>query len=138
MCAKFELFRLILFSSVFYCCWQLLKANESWYRKYWAGCFIRALKMIHVPNFSSLGWFLFSSTVISYWLLLTGDDSWYEKKLDWNFYVHTKVDTCAKFQLSRLTFIFINCYQLLSATDSCWQLMTVDMNKIWLEFLWTH
>ena len=37
---------------------------------------------------------------------------------DWNFYVHTKVDACAKFQLSRLIFIFINCYQLSTAVNS--------------------
>ena len=83
------------------------------------------LKSIYVPNFSSLGWFSFSSTAISCWQLLTAVESWWQliwKKLDWNFYVHTKVDTCAEFQLSRLIFIFVSFWQLLSAVDSWWQL----------------
>ena len=41
----------------------------------------------------------------------------------------------AKFQLSRLIFVFFNCSQLLSAVDSCWQLMTADMKKIDWNFL---
>ena len=45
------------------------------------------------------------------------------KKNYWNFYVNTKVGTCAKFQLSGLIFIFISCQQLLSTVDSCWQLI---------------
>ena len=67
--------------------------------------------------------------------LLATVDSWWQliwKKLDRNFYVHTKVDTCAKFQLSMLIFIFINCiscYQLLTAVDSWWQLL-------WKKFDW--
>ena len=35
------------------------------------------------------------------------------KKIDWNFYEHNKVDTFAKFLLSRLISILINFYQLL-------------------------
>ena len=84
------------------------------------------LKLILVPNFSSLSWFSFSSTVISCHQLLTAVDSWWQliwKKFYWNFYVHTKVDTCAKFQLSSLIFILISCQQLLSAVDSWWQLL---------------
>ena len=41
-----------------------------------------------------------------------------KKKIDWNFYVYTKVDTCAEFQLSRLIFFFISCQQLLTADDN--------------------
>ena len=37
------------------------------------------------------------------------------KKIIQNFYVHNKVDTYAKFQLSRVIFIFISFQQLLSA-----------------------
>ena len=51
------------------------------------------------------------------------------KKTDWNFLIDTKVDTYAKIQLSRLIFVFTNFYQLLSAVDSYWQLMTADMKK---------
>ena len=83
--------------------------------------------MIHVPNYSSLGWFLFLSTVLSCFQLLTADDSCYDrKKSDWNLYVDTRVDMYAnfvceeisnlicnkcfkcKFQLSRSMFIFIS------------------------------
>ena len=97
-------------------CWQLLIAFN----------FHQLFSAVISFQFNCIGYLSVSSIVFSYWQLI-----W--RKLDWNFYVHTKVDTCAKSQLSRLIFIFINCYQLLSATDSCWQLMTVDMNKIWLE-----
>ena len=48
----------------------------------------------------------------------------YMKKFDLNFYVHTKVDTCAEFQLSGLIFIFLavkSCYQLLTADDSSYE-----------------
>ena len=138
--AKFQISRLIF---IFISCQQLLTAVDSWWQlclKELNGIFIYALKLTPAPNFSSLGWFSFSSTVISCHQLLTAVDSWWQliwKKIDWNFYVHTKVDTCAKFQLSRLFFIFINFYQLSSTFDSCWQLMTADMKKIQLEFLFT-
>ena len=95
---------------------------------------MHALKVICMPNFSSLGWFSFSTTVISCHQLLTAVDSWWQlifKKIDWNFYIHTKADTCAKFQLSTLIFIFISCYQLLSAVDSWWQLL---LNKMKWNF----
>ena len=87
------------------------------------------LKLILVKNFSSLGcFFIFihcyklSSAVDSCWQLMTAN----MKKIDWNFYIHTKVYTCAECQLSRLIFIFISCQQLLSAFNSWWQLMTAD------------
>ena len=66
------------------------------------------------------------TAVISCQQLLTAVDSWWQlirKKFDWNICVHTKVDTCAKFQLSGFIFIFISCQQLLSAVDSWWQLL---------------
>ena len=44
------------------------------------------------------------------------------EKIDFNFYVHTKVDTSAEFQLSGLIFIFISCQQLLTVVDNWWQL----------------
>ena len=44
-----------------------------------------------------------------------------QKKIYWIFYVHTWVETCAKFWLSRLILIFVNCYQLTWAVDSWWQ-----------------
>ena len=46
-------------------------------------------------------------------------DSWWQvwKIFDWNFHVTTKVETHAKFELSRLILIFISCQQLLSAVD---------------------
>ena len=107
--------------------WQLmtLKADDSWYEKKSTGIFMNTLKLILVPNFSSLGWFSFSSAVNSCYQLLTADDSWWKlkwQKFDWIIYIHTKVHTCAKFQLSRLIFIFISCQQLLTAFDSWWQL----------------
>ena len=50
-----------------------------------------------------------------------------KKEINWNFYIHTKVDTCAQFQLSRLIFI-------LSAFDSCYQLLTAVTKKFLLDF----
>ena len=96
------------------------------------GIFMNTLKVILLPNFSSLGWFLFSSAFDSCHQLLTAVDSWWQLiwiKFDWNFHVHFICDIFAKFQLSRLIFNFINFYQLSSAVDSCWQLMTADMKK---------
>ena len=95
--------------------------------------FMYTLKLILVLNFSSLAWFSFSSVVNSCHQLLTAIDNWWQliwKKIYWNFHVHTKVDTCAKFQLSSLILIFISCQQLSSAVDSYWQLMTAAMIKI--------
>ena len=109
------------FWSTIISCWQLMTADM---KKKSPGIIMHTLKLILVLNFNSLAWFSFSSAVNSCHQLLTADDSWYEKKFHWNLYVHNKVDTLAKFQLSRLIFIFINCYQLSSAVDGCWQLMT--------------
>ena len=93
------------------------------------------LKLIPVPNFSSLGCFSFSSTFISCHQLLTAVDSWWQliwKKFNWNFYVHTKMYSYAKFQLSRLIFIFISCQQLLTAVDSWWQLSQIFFDGIFI------
>ena len=84
--------------------------------------YLYTLKLILVPNFSSLRWFSFLSAVYQ---LSSAVDSWWQlllKKIDWNGYLHTKVYTFAKFQLSRLIFIFVSFWQLLSAVDSWWQL----------------
>ena len=89
-------------------------------------------KLILVQNFRYLGWYLFSLTVISCHQLSPAFDSWWQliwRNFNWNFYVHTKVETCSNFQLSMLIFIFINCYQLSSAVDSWWQL-------IWKKIDW--
>ena len=60
-----------------------------------------------------------------------------KKKIYCNIYVHTEVDTCAKFQLWKLIFIFINSNHLSSDFDSFWKLMTADMKKSWLEICFT-
>ena len=133
-CAKFPLSKLIL---IFINCYQLLTAVDNLWQLIWkklTGIFMYTLELKFVPNFGSLGWFSFSSTVISCWQLMTDD----MKKINWHFYVHTNINTCAKYQLSNLIFIFINCYQLSSAGDSGWQLMTADIKIIQLEFLCTH
>ena len=99
--------------SAFISCWQLMPADMN---KELTGIFMYTLKLILLPNFSSLGWFSFSSTTVSCCQLLTAVDCWWQliwKKNYWNFFVHTKVNTCAEFQLSRLIFIFISCQQLL-------------------------
>ena len=135
-CAKYQLPRLIFIFVNFYqlslAHWKLQTADGSWFEKKSTGIFMYTLKLILVPNFSSLTWFSFSSNVISCHQLLTAVDSLWQliwKKIDWNLYVYTKVDTCAEFQLSSLIFIFISCQQLISDVDSCWQLMTSDMKK---------
>ena len=46
-----------------------------------------------------------------------------------------KADTCAKFQLSRLIFIFISCQQLLTAFDNWWQLSQKILNGIFIYSL---
>ena len=86
------------------------------------GIFIDTLKIICVPNFSSVGWFLFSSAVISCHQLSWAVNSCWQlspKKIKWNFHPYPKSYMCAKFQLSRMIFIFISCQQLLSAVGSC-------------------
>ena len=127
ICAKFQLSRLIFIfincfqlSSTIDSCWHLMTADM---KKSLSGIFIYTLELVLVPNFSSLAWFLFSLLVNSCCQLLTAFDSWWQliwKKIYCNFYVHTKVGTCAEFQFSSLIFIFISCQQLLSAVDSCW------------------
>ena len=62
MCAKFQFFMLI---------WKNL-----------TGIYMYTLKLILVPNFSSLAWISFSSAVNSCYQLLTADDSCYEKNLN--------------------------------------------------------
>ena len=113
--AKFLLSRLILIFINFY---QLLRAVDSWWQLIWKknsfDFFRYTLKLIPVQNFSSLGWFSFSSTVVSCHQLLTAD----MKKFYWNFYVHSIGDIFAKFQLSKLIFIFIRFWQLISAVDN--------------------
>ena len=90
------------------------------------------LKFMLVQNLGSLSWFSFSSTFISCHQRLTAVDSWWQliwKKIEWNFHLHTKVYTYAKFQLSSLILIFINFYQLSSAINS-WK------QPIWQRFVW--
>ena len=126
-----------LFLSAVNSCWQLLTAYDSCYKKSLNGIFIYPLKLIPVPNFRSLGWFSFLSAVNSSWQLLTANDSCHKLFL-WDLHLPPKADTYAKFQISRLIFIFISYHQLSSAVDKGWQVMTVDMKKFWLEFLCTH
>ena len=81
-----------------------------------------------MPNFSSISCFheklLYADDSCYKYELLSALDSCKQlmianmKKADWNFHVDTKVDTFAKFQYSRLIFVFTNCYQLLTAVDS--------------------
>ena len=115
--------------SVVISCWQLMTSDM---KKNLTGIFMYRLKLILVKKFSSLGLFSFSSNVISCHKLFSAVDNWWQliwQKFDWNIYIHTKVHTCAEFQLSRLIFIFISCQQLLSAVDSWWQL-------IWKKIDW--
>ena len=93
--------------------------------------FINCHQLMPVPNFRSLGWFSFSSAVNSFWQLMKADDSckiffW------WDLHLPRKADACAKFQLSRMIFIFISCQQLLSAVDSSWQLLRKKLNGIFI------
>ena len=117
---------------------KLLIAVESWWQLIWkklTGIFMYRQKSILVLNFSSLGWYFFHqllSAVINCWQLMRADMT---KNLLEYIYVHTKVDNCAKVQLSRLIFVFTNCYQLSSAADSCWQVMPADMKKFdWIFY----
>ena len=116
-----ELFRLMLFSSLYDSCWKLLIADDSRYRKCWAGCFIHTPKVICVINLSSLGWFLFSSTVFSCWQILTADDSWYEKKLIGIFGCTLKLICVPNFSSPSwfsISSTVINCHQLLTADEN--------------------
>ena len=78
MRTKFLLSRLIF---IFISCYQLLTADYSCYEKKLNGIFIYPLKLIPVPNFSSLGWFSFLSAVNNSWQLLTA----VTKKFEWDF-----------------------------------------------------
>ena len=104
------------------------------YMKKMAGIFMSTLKLVLVPNSSSLEWFSFSSVVnswfsmssniISCYQLLPAVDSWWQliwKFFDSNYHVHSKGGIGAKFQLSRLILIFINWYQLLTADESLYE-----------------
>ena len=59
------------------------------------------LKLILVPNLSSLGLFSFLPAVNSCYQLLTADDT-VTKKFKRNFPLLPKCDVCAKFELCRL------------------------------------
>ena len=115
-------------------CYQLLTADDRCYKKNLNEIFIYVLKMICMPYFSSLCWFLFLSAVNSCWQLLTPNDSCHKQNLNGIIIYPLKLIPVPNFSSLQLILIFINCYQLSSAVDSCWQLMTADMNKIWLEF----
>ena len=52
----------------------------AYVKKKSTGIFMYTVRLILVPNFSSLGWFSFSSAVKSCYQLLTADDNCYEKK----------------------------------------------------------
>ena len=122
MCVKFQLFKLMVFSSVFDSCWQPLKDDDNWYRKSWTGCFIHTHKVICIQNFSSPGWFSFSSAVFSCWQLLralTAD----MKTLIWNFHVYTKAHIVVP-NLSSLSW-----FSFSSTFISCHQLLTTHMKK---------
>ena len=114
MCAKFLVSGLIF---ILISCQQLLTAVTVFF----IGIFIYPLNVIFLPKLISLGWFLFSLTFISCHQLLTAVDSWWQLiwiKFDWNFHTHTIGDISAQFQLSRLIFILISFWQLLTADDS--------------------
>ena len=85
--------------------------------------------MICVPNFSSLSWFSFWSNILIHHQLSTAVDSWWQliwKKIT-EIFICTLKFMCAKFQLSRLIFVFIKSCQLLSAVDS-WYEKKIDWN----------
>ena len=121
MFVKFQLYRsTFLFNS----CKQLLSADDRCYEKKFNEIFMYVLKIMCMPNISSLGWFSFSSAVNSWWKL--------SKFFLWDLHLPPKPDTCAKFQLFRLIFIFISCQQLLTAVDSWWQLSRIFFDGIFI------
>ena len=81
--------------------------------------FIYVLKIICVPNFSSLGWFLFLSAVNSCWQLLTADDSCHKQNLNGIFIYPLKLIPVPNFSS-------LGWFSFLSAVNSCWQLLTAD------------
>ena len=101
-------------------------------KKNLTGIFMCTLKLICVPNFSSLGWFLFSSAFDSCYQLLTADDSCHEKKSIGIFIYPLNVIFMPNFGSLgwfSISSTFISCHQLLTAVDSWWQL-------IWIKFDW--
>ena len=104
-CVNFHLSRLIF---IFINCYQLsLAVNSCWQlitvymKKKLTGIFMYTLKLILVPNLSSLGLFSFLPAVNSCYQLLTADDT-VTKKFKRNFPLLPKCDVCAKFELCRL------------------------------------
>ena len=118
----FSSFGRLSFSSAGINWWQLM---TDVMQKKLNGIFIHVLKMNCMPNFSSLGQLIFSRAENRCFQLLSAAESWWQmlwKKCQWNFYLCLEDDTSAKFQLSRLIFIFISCQQL----SSSWGLLTAD------------
>ena len=119
MCAKFQLSRLILILSAVNSYWQLLTADDSRHKKNLNGIFIYPLKLIPVPNFSSLGWFSFLSAVNSCWQLLTADDSCHKKILYGIFIYPLNLIPLPNF--SSLGWVsFLSAFK---AVFSCWQMI---------------
>ena len=113
----------------------MLIAHDSWYRKLWAKWFYTPLRW-YVHQISALlvdfHFHLLFSAVGSYWQVI-----W--KKFSWNFHFQSKVNICTKFQLSRLIFIFINCYQIkkileFSCTHKSWYLCKISALLVYFYF----
>ena len=81
-----------------------------------------------------------STDVVSCWQLMKT----VMKKRNLHFHLNCKGDLCAKFQLSRLIFIFIRCQQLLLADNSCWKKNKISIHSLkvksavdsWWKLLW--
>ena len=111
-------------SSAVISCQQLLTADDSCHEKNLNGIFIHILKVICVPNFSSLDWFSLSSAVNSSLLLLwllTIDNSCYENSFNGIFIYILKV-------ISVPNFNSLGWFSLSSAVNSFWQLVTIKIN----------
>ena len=80
------------------------------------GIFIYPLKLMPVPNFSSLGWFSFLSAVNSCWQLMTAVT---KKNLNGIFIYPLKLIPVPNFSS-------LGWFSFLSAVNSCWQLLTAD------------
>ena len=110
---------------IFISCYQLLTADDRWYEKKIKWNFIYILKMICMPNFSSLGRFSFLSTVNScwqFWQLMTAFDSWWQlsqKSFNGIFIYPLKLIPVPNFSS-------LGCFSFLSTVNSCWQLLTAD------------
>ena len=127
---------------------------KSWYRKCLAGCFIHTFKVIHVPNFSSLGWFSFSSTVLSCWQLIkmkVNLESWNFAQVSalgcrWKFQSRFFCASCYQSStLAQTTHLLGTCitlkvcikhpsqhflYQLSSAINSCQKLVKIKSTEL--------